>query len=159
MKERKKLVREGFLSFRMKNFFLRWKNRCKNEQEALKNGGELNYWHGEDAWDVFQLKEREKLGGEDFLSFRTKKKFWEEKNGWKSEKEALKNGGELNYWLGEEAWKVFQSKEHEKLGREGFLSFGMKKMDILMKMHFQPKWVKPIIFANWIFLAKWNSFG
>ena len=93
------------------------------------------------------------------MSFRTKKNFWDEKNGCKSEQEALKNGGELNYWLGEEAWKVFQSKEHEKLGREGFLSFGMKKMDILMKMHFQPKWVKPIIFANWIFLAKWNSFG
>ena len=127
IKERKKLVREGFLSFRMKNFFLRWKNRCKNEQEALKNGRELNYWHGEDAWDVFQSKEREKLGGEGFLSFRTKKNFWDEKNGWKSEKEALKNGGELNYWHGEEAWEIFQSKEREKLGGEGFLSFKTKK--------------------------------
>ena len=38
-----------------------------------------------------------------------------------------------------EAWEVSQSKERQKLGGEGFLSFGMKKMDILMKIHFEPK--------------------
>ena len=43
------------------------------------------------------MKERKKLGREGFLSFRKKKKFWDEKNGCKSEQEALKNGGELNY--------------------------------------------------------------
>ena len=54
MKECNKLGREGFLSFRKKKKFLRWKNECKNEQEALKNGRELNYWHVGEAWEVFQ---------------------------------------------------------------------------------------------------------
>ena len=54
MKECNKLGREGFLSFRKKKKFLRWKNGCKSEQEALKNGGELNYWHVGEAWEVFQ---------------------------------------------------------------------------------------------------------
>ena len=42
------------------------------------------------------MKERKKLERDGFLSFRKKKKFWDEKNGCKSEQEALKNDGELN---------------------------------------------------------------
>ena len=94
-----------------------------------------------------------------FFEFQNKKKFLRWKNGFESEQESLKNGEDMNYWLGEEAWEVFQSKEREKLGEEGFLSFGMKKMDILMKMHFEPNWVKPKIFTNWKIFAKWNSNG
>ena len=33
-----------------------------------------------------------------------------------------------------EAWEVSQSKERQKLGGEGFLSFETKIMDIMMKM-------------------------
>ena len=33
-----------------------------------------------------------------------------------------------------EAWEVSQSKERKKLAGEGFLSFGTKIMDIMMKM-------------------------
>ena len=59
---------------------------------------------------------------------------WGKKNVWKDEEEAHKDGRNMSYRDGIEAPEVSQSKERKKLGGEGFLSFGTKIMDIMMKM-------------------------
>ena len=43
------------------------------EEGDKKYGEDLSDWHGGEAWNVFQMKERQKLRGEGFSSFKTKK--------------------------------------------------------------------------------------
>ena len=56
------------------------------------------------------------------------------KNVLKDEEEAHKDGRNMSYIDEIEAWEVSQSKERKKLAGEGFLSFGRKIMDNMMKM-------------------------
>ena len=73
MKENQKLNREEILRFGNKKKFSDKKNGRKDEEEADKNGRNMSYRLGEEAQDVYQWKERRKLGWEVFLSFGTKK--------------------------------------------------------------------------------------
>ena len=72
-KERQKLSWDENLSFQTKKNFQRQKNGCKSEQEGTKNDGDMGHRHGEEAQEVYQSKERPKLGWGQNLSFGTKK--------------------------------------------------------------------------------------
>ena len=116
----------------MKKYFFE-KMAYFEEEGDKKYGEDLSYWHGGEAWNVFQMKERRKLRGEGFSSFRTKKILLGLKKWMKKLTRSYQRWLRSNYWHGEEAREVSQSKERQKLGWEGKMSFGTKKMDIMDK--------------------------
>ena len=97
---------------------IHWKNGYKyGKEDAIISRWDIYYRDLQEAQKSSQSIEDQKLYIKIIYGFDNKRKIFRRKNyGWQDEEEADKDGGNVIYRDGIDAWEVSQSKERRKLG-------------------------------------------